>query len=129
MTNDVEFPSLRAEVIGALRSLSDVQYQRERWGQYDPSYPDFYDDLDMNIHILYDDTMVLPEPESAVPAILHEWEVPALRRVSAVLSPMLHDLGDASQAVYMNDRRWGDVVVVARDALAVMLLNPESRGT
>jgi hypothetical protein len=119
MSDNVEFPSMRAEVIGALRALSDPEHQRGTWGKYEPGVP-YYDDLDMNVHILYDDAQVLPDPESAVSSLLYESEVSALQAVDAVLGRMIQDLGDRPDAEYLSDPRWSAVVRAAGDALAVM---------
>lgn len=119
MTSRVEFPSMRAEVIEALRALSDPEYQSATWGRYEPGV-DYYDDLDMNVHILYDDTQVLPDPETAVSQVIHESEVTALRAVEASLGPMIRDLGDAPDEVYTSDPRWAGVIDAARAALVVM---------
>lgn len=110
---------MRAEVVEALRSLSDPERQRTRWGRHVPGQ-DYYDDLDMNVHVLYDDTEVLPNPETAVPEILHESEVSAVRGVGAVLGPLIRELGDRPDEDYLSDQRWPDVVAAARAALAAM---------
>lgn len=119
MSGTVEFPNMRAEVIGALRALSDPEHQRAVWGKYEPGVP-YYDDLDLNVHILYDDTQVLPDPASAVPSLLHKSEVPALQAVDAVLGQMILDLGDRPDAEYLSDPRWRAVVRAAGEALTVM---------
>jgi hypothetical protein len=119
MTGSVEFPSMRAEVVEALRALSDRDYQSATWGRYEPGV-DYYDDLDMNVHILYDDTQVLPDPESAVSSLIHPSEVPALQALEAALGPMIQDLGDVPDEVYTSDPRWAAVVEAASDALVVM---------
>lgn len=113
---------MRAEVMGALRALSDPKDQRSTWGKYQPGVH-FYDDLDVNVHILYDDSQVLPNPESAVSSLLRESEVPALQAVDAALSPMIQDLGDCPDADYLSDPRWPVVVRAAEEAITVMEAN------
>lgn len=119
MSGNVELPNMRAEVIGALRALSDPEYQHAAWGKYESGVP-YYDDLDMNVHILYDDTQVLPDPEVAVPSLLYESEVSALQAVDAVLGQMIQELGDRPDAEYLTDPRWPAVVRAAGQALTVM---------
>jgi hypothetical protein len=128
VSNAIEFPEMRAEVICALRSLSDLDYQRERWGRYEPGIS-FYDDLDLNIHILYDDAAVLPDPEPDVPALLYVSEVGALRSVDAVLSPIISELGDAADSVYMSHPRWPEVARAAAEAFALMKANDDEART
>lgn len=122
--SSVEFPRMRQEVVAALHSLSDPEHQRCRWGvaQKGVSY---YDDLTLNVHILYDDCMVLPDPLAAVPAILHAHEVPTFAELGAALGPMLDELGDRPDADYLADKRWPAVIRAARAALAVMRSSDE----
>lgn len=81
---------------------------------------DFYDDLSLNVHVLYDDCIVLPEPRSAVGTVIHSEEVPAFLELERVLGPMLDDLGGAADEVYRTDPRWPTVVRAAGQALVVM---------
>jgi hypothetical protein len=119
MTVNVEFPELREEVIAALRSLADPLHQQSRWGRYEEGVS-YYDDLTINIHTLYDDCDVLPNPSAAVGSLLVEREVPALRVVHDAIGPMLNDLGDRPDIDYLSDPRWTGVVDAARAALSVM---------
>lgn len=115
----IEFPEMRHEVIAALRSLSDRTHQQLRWGRREEGV-NYYDDLTLNLHILYDDCQVLPSPESAVPAVLHAREVTALRALDAALSPLIGDLGDRPDSDYQTDPRWPGIIEAARSALKVM---------
>lgn len=122
--SEIEFPYMRAEVIAALRSLADPGHQCSCWGVVEEGV-NFYDDLDMNVHILYDDTQVLPDPESAVPSLLYDSEVSALLAVDAVLGQMLEQHGDQPDSAYLADSRWSAVVEAAGEALSVMQTNDE----
>jgi hypothetical protein len=110
---------MRLEVIEAVRALSDPHHQRTRWGRYEEGV-NYYDDLALNVHILYDDCMVLPEPQGAAPGVLHSQEVPVFRELDGALGPMLDDLRGEPDAVYMSDPRWSFVVETAARALTLM---------
>lgn len=110
---------MRLEVISAVRSLSDRQHQEAQWGRYE-SGVNYYDDLTLNVHVLYDDCAVLPQPHNAVPDILYEEEVPAFLDLEHALGPMISDLGDQSDDIYMSDPRWAGVLDAAGRALAAM---------
>lgn len=116
---EVKYPSARFNVISAIEALADPVHQRERWGVYD-EVADFYDDLDMNIHILYDDFHVLPDAAVAVGTVLLPDEVAPMERLDRALGPMLKELGDVPDRTYMDDPRWPEVIEAARAALAVM---------
>lgn len=115
----IRLPAMRDEVVAALRALADRRHQDSRWGVYDPDV-NYYDDLSLNVHVLYDDTQVLPDPEAVVGAVIFSREVPWLRRLHACLGPMIDDLGDRPDADYLADPRWQLVVKSAREALEAM---------
>lgn len=115
----VQFPHMRDEVLAALRSLADPVHQRLRWGVLEEGV-NYYDDLTLVVHTLYDDMEVLPDPSRSVGTVLREREVPVLREVARALSPLLDTHGDEPDRVYLADSRWPNVVVAARRALAVM---------
>lgn len=57
-------------------------------------HPDHADNLDMNIHILFDDTSLLPDPLSGVGWYIYADEVEPLRLLGAVLDPLIDEIGD-----------------------------------
>ena len=79
--------------------MSDLTLQA-RWGQYEEGV-NHYDDLTLNVHILYDDYAVLPDPASCVPAYLRTEEVPALLELERAFGPMLADLRDLPDDLYL----------------------------
>lgn len=119
MTHPITYPEMRLQVIEAVRALADTEHQRIRWGRYEEGV-NYYDDLSLNVHILYDDCMVLPAPEGSVPTILHAQEVSIFHDLEHVLGPMLDDLRGEPDNVYMSDPRWPRVVQAAAEVLAVM---------
>jgi len=50
--------------------------------------------------------------------VLYADDVEPLRRLGAVLGPLVDDLGDASDAEYLSDPRWELVVSAAAQAVA-----------
>lgn len=119
MTSRVTFPEMRSEVIASLCSLSDLLHQQAQWGRYEEGVS-YYDDLTLNVSILYDDCQVLPSPETAVPDVLHDAEVPAFHALRDALGPMITDLGNRPDEDYLADPRWRGVIDAARNALFVM---------
>lgn len=124
MSAPVIFPEMRLQVIAALRSLSDVQHQQARWGRVDEGV-EYYDDLTLNVHILYDDCAVLPEPADSVGTIIYASEVLAFAELDGALGPMLDDLDDAVDEIYTRDPRWPAVVRAAQNALVAMQRSDE----
>lgn len=124
MSAPVTFPEMRLQVVAALRSLSDVPHQQARWGRVEEGV-DYYDDLTLNVHILYDDCAVLPEPGGSVGTIIYPQEVPAFAELAGALGPMLDDLDDAADDIYTRDPRWPAVVQAARSALVAMRRSDE----
>lgn len=118
VTSSIKLPEMRLEVIAALESLSDPLRQ-VRWGHVEEA-ANYFDDLTLNVNILYDDCMVLPDPHSAVPDLLHEEEMAAFINVDRALGPMIRELGDRPDLTYTSDARWPNVMAAASHALAVM---------
>lgn len=118
MTTEIQFPDMRTQVQSAVESLSDRSLQ-SRWGTLEPG-ANFYDDLTLNVNLLYDDSMVLPDPSSAVPELLYPDEVAALETLGATLGQLIERLGERSDRDYLCDPCWPQVVSAAARALAIM---------
>jgi hypothetical protein len=119
----VRYPEMRREVVNALTSLSDPAYQRRVWIGRDYPREGFFDDLTLTVNVLYD--MVLPDPGARLGTVLtDDREVDTLALLERVLGPLIADLGDAPDARYLSDPRWGDVVDAARSALTAMRRAP-----
>lgn len=116
----IRYPGVRTQVLSAVEALADREYQERVWIRHELPHPGYYDEHDLNIHILYDDAAVLPDPASAVGTVLHEDEVGPLQELEAVYGPLIDDLGDQPDAVYLADPRWDDVVRAAARAWEVM---------
>ena len=88
----------------------------------------YFDDLTLNIHILYDDCMVLPQPESAVPEVLHHKEVTVFEDLERALDSCFETLAIAlTPTTYRIRAGW--LVHGAQAALAVMQACDESGST
>lgn len=123
----VEFPQMRNEVISALEAVSDRTYQQRVW--VDGIMPDcnYYDDLDLNIHILLEDINVCVDPVRWVGVVLLGNEVGPLRELGVPFLAMIGDLGDVSDADYLADPRWDEVIRLAQTALTTMKANEARR--
>lgn len=115
----IRFPDMRRQVAASVRSLSDVRHQRNAWGRFVEGVK-YYDDLTLNVHVLYDDCMVLPEPRKVVHDVIYDKEVPFFESLEQALGPMLVELGDAPDQDYTSDPRWNAVVEAAAKALSAM---------
>lgn len=117
---DVTFPAMRAEVVAAVAVLADPVYQQRVW--VERIYPNdgFYDDLTQNVHVLFDDTEVLPDPVTRVGSVLRDAEVGPPSELAAAFEPVLDDRGDVEDAAYLADPRWPGVVAAARRASAAL---------
>ena len=81
-----------------------------------------YEDLTLNIHILYDDTQVLPDPTTRIGTVLFDGdEVVALASLEAPFGRVLDRLGEAPDAEYLVSKEWPEIVQLAGVALAAMV--------
>ncbi|MFC5660720.1 SCO4402 family protein [Streptomyces nogalater] len=120
--NDVSFPEMRRNVLSAVQALSDEEYQRRVWVDMDYPHEGYYDDFEMNLHILYDDTLVLEDPESAMGTVLRsEEEVKAMAELASAIDLLLDREGTGkTDAEYISSPLWGPVVRSAAVAHAAL---------
>lgn len=111
---------MRAAVVGALEALSDRSHQDSVWLDRQSPSPGYIDNLDLNIHVLYDDVEVLPDPASRVGSVITDEEVQPLRELGAVLDPLIDELGDSPDADYLRHPGWPAVVQAAATALELL---------
>ena len=119
----LQYPDMRAEVVDAVRSLADPSYQQRVWIRREYPEEGFYDDLTTNVNILFDDVCVLPEPEQRVGVVLYPSEVGVMKELGDVLDPLIDELGDVSDARYLEHPQWAEVVRRAQRAYEVLHQN------
>lgn len=121
MSIQVRFPEMRAEVIDAIRSLADRDRQQRYWIRQEFPSEGYFEDLGLNVNILYDDTGVLREPSSRLGSVLaSDEEVTALRLLAEELNPIIDKLGNQPDSAYLRDPAWQNVIDRAASALAVL---------
>lgn len=125
----IRFRGMREWIVDALQVLADPDYQQRVWIRREYPHPGFFDNLDMNIHTLFDDAVVLPDPEPAIGALIYPDEVEVLRALGAVFEPLIDELGNVGDADYLAHPRWAEVVRRAADAYRVMHANDQRHAT
>jgi hypothetical protein len=118
--NSVEYPLIRHNVMDSLAVLADIEYQQRVW--VNPAGSGRYEDFDLDVHTLYDDTNVLSAPEDNLGSILLPGdELDRLRQLDEVLDRLLKELGDVPGLVYTQHPDWPEVARRAGLALAAMV--------
>lgn len=118
----LKFPSMRDELIGYLRGLSDINYQCRAWVQREAS-DTFYDEFDYAIHFLFDDTGLATDARSWIGLVLlGEAEAQAVEGVVRSINELflLHGV-KLEDAEYLATPEWMRVVESSKEALAVFL--------
>ena len=118
----VQYPGLRWQVMCALASLADRDYQERAWlaGQLPPNT--YYDMVNEHIHVLFDDQQVLPDPEDAIgPILLDGDEISLLRALGREFDAVIDRCSGQYEEAYLRDESWDVVVDLARRALAAMV--------
>lgn len=119
----VKYPAMRREVIDTMAALSDLQYQKRVWIDHVLPTENYYDDLTLRVHILYDDTMVLPDPSSAIGDVLVSGdEADRLATLGQVLGPIIDELGESDDIRYISHPQWPKATRYAGLALSAMVL-------
>lgn len=75
--------------------------------------------IDNVLYQLFDSDPVVTRPEAS-DSVIHTSEVPAFKELGRLLEPVVADLGNSREEVYLADPRWPAVVEAARVALAAM---------
>lgn len=113
---------MRRDVLDSLAVLSDVEYQERAWIRAEGFLPGQYDEFDYHVHVLYDDTAVLPDPADSIGTVLVPGdEIERLRNLGRLLDALLAEHGDVGGSVFMADPRWPEVGRMAALALAAMV--------
>lgn len=117
----VEYPEMRAEVIEAVRALSDLEHQRRVWVRRELPHPGYHDDFALNLNVLYDDTSVLEDPAAAIGDVLRDdREARALAPLRDSLEDLLAKHPHLTDEQYLDTPEWPTVLATAAAALAVL---------
>jgi hypothetical protein len=119
--SDIRFPDMRNEIVRAVKALADPEYQWSAWVRRELP-PGRYDEFTHRIHILYDDTQVLEDPECAVGVYLRSVEeANVMRKLASAIDTLFDDLGtELSDEQYLRAPGWAAVVDAAKEALGVL---------
>ena len=129
--SDVKFPQLRAEVVEAVRALSDHDYQWRVWIRQEHPEPDWYDDFTLNVHVLFDDCRVLEAPTETIGDVLRSAdEATAMLPLARALNTLFDRYGKhLSDEEYLNAPEWSTIVVAAGTALTALTMDEHAAET
>ncbi|MGV9296830.1 SCO4402 family protein [Amycolatopsis sp. NPDC003676] len=123
----IRFPGIRAQIVSAVVSLSDRDYQERVWIRRELPHPDYYDEFDLAVHSLFDDSQILPAPApGCVGELIYADEEFPLARLGEVLGPLVDELGDVPDADYLNSPQWPEVIRRAKAVREIMERNEET---
>ncbi|MGW1073413.1 SCO4402 family protein [Streptomyces sp. NPDC002537] len=117
----VQLPEMRAEVISAVRALSDLEYQKRVWIDRQYPSPGYFDDFTLNVNIL-DDATVLDAPYATIGFTLaSDEEAGAMAELAARLDEVLDAVGaESPDGTFLASPLWEKVVAAAMGALDVL---------
>jgi hypothetical protein len=125
---DVGLPFMRLDVMDAVHSLATAERQAV-WLEPRPDPTGPMESFDLDVHILYDDSRVLPDPRPHQGTVLFPDEIGPMEALGQALTPLIETLGDEDDAAYLRHPRWRDVMTAAESLLKVMRRNgPASLG-
>jgi hypothetical protein len=118
---DIQYPNMRNEIVSAVHALADRKYQWAAWVRRELP-PGRYDEFTYRIHVLYDDTQVLEDPDGAVGVVLRSTrEADAMRELASAINALFDSLGtELSDEQYLRAPGWGSVVEAANEASRVL---------
>ncbi len=124
----IRYPDMRREVALAVEHLADPEYQQRVWVERTYPSPNYYDDLNMTLHTLYDDTGIASDVQGEIGAtLLNEREAGLVQEVVRALDDVLAEVGDrAPDGAILGSDGWPRVVAAAREAWREMSSPPGS---
>ncbi|MCN0178240.1 SCO4402 family protein [Salinispora arenicola] len=122
--SEIRFPEMRHEIVRAVKALADPAYQWSAWIRRELP-PGEYDEFTHRIHILYDDTQVLEDPDATIGAYLRsQKEANAMRCLAQAIDSLFDELGtDLSDEEYLRAPGWAAIVDAAGAALSTLRAN------
>ncbi|WP_409463204.1 SCO4402 family protein [Amycolatopsis sp. GA6-003] len=126
---EVRFPGIRTQIVSVIVSLSDRAYQERVWIRHELPHPDYYDEFDLAVHALFDDSPILPSPApGCVGELIYADEEVPLAQLGEILGPLIDELGDVPDAEYLNSAQWPEVVRRAKAVREIMERNDGAFG-
>nr|BFD88403.1 hypothetical protein StreXyl84_78040 [Streptomyces sp. Xyl84] len=121
-TPAVSLPQMREQIVSALHALADPDHQRRVWIERQYPHPGYFDDLTLNINILYDDTAVLDDPSAAIGTTLRSTsEAQVMQRLADRLNEVLDAVDpEAEDSAYLRHPLWPGIVEAATQAYAAL---------
>ncbi len=118
----MKYPEMRNELISNLESLSDWEYQKKCWVLRECPNGVEYDEFDLSVHFLFDDTKLATDPESTVGSFLKdEIEAQAVKTVCHELNSIFDKYGyNLTDEEYINLVEWPKVIESASKALLIV---------
>jgi len=113
----LKYPSMREELIGYLKGLSDKEYQCEVWVNH--NVPNGVEDcFDMSIHFLYDDTDLSNNPKKCIGIFLYnDKEAELISSVVSALDIIFDKYGlGLTDKEYIEKEEWNTVLKKSRNA-------------
>ncbi len=122
---DLKYPNMRKELVEYLGCLEDKEYQINAWVNqiFPPGI--VFDNLDLTIHFLFDDTPLAKNADSTIGIFLYdESEAVLVARVVKELGALFDKYGtQLSDAEYLSKPEWQTVVSSAKQAYAALVGN------
>lgn len=116
--SELEYPTMRDELISYLEGLSSADYQYRAWVSRSDS-DIAYDEFNYAVHFLYDDTDLATDPRSWIGIVLRgENEARAISDVVKSIDKVFDKYGTClADEDYLTKPEWADVIESSKNAL------------
>jgi hypothetical protein len=122
---EIKYPSLRANLLSFLESLSDKEYQQNVWVEGRSRDDIEHDEFDYSVHFFFDDTDLARDAKSDIGYILYDdEEAESISVLTQILDKIFKKYGTTlSDADYIALPEWVMVIDAANAALKVVRSN------
>ncbi|WP_425387933.1 SCO4402 family protein [Amycolatopsis nigrescens] len=122
----IRFPGIRTQILEAIEGLADREYQERVWIRHELPHPGYYDELDLAVHTLFDDSPLLPAPApGCVGELIYPDEEAPIAHLGEIFGSILEELGDVPDIEYLNHPKWPELVRRAGIVHEIMKRNEE----
>jgi hypothetical protein len=121
----IKFIEMREELIETLRALSDKKYQQSAWVRQEFPKGIEYDNFDLAVHFLFDDTCLAENPEDLIGyCLVNKQEAQLVFCVTESIDKLLSKLGnDLSDSEYISSPLWEDIIQTSKQPYEVIKSN------
>lgn len=131
----VLYPALRNELILAVRSFADEEYQKKVWIQNQLPFKSYGGCFETSMHMLLDDLSLNDDIEKVVGSVIYPHEVSTVKAFVSFLTHLMDKVHYnftygtyIPEVIYMQSPDWPKAVMLAKECYLVLTNGQQAEG-